>query len=398
MRDMLSAGIAIYDEYPEMYELSAARFFREHLPVRNWLYNGHAYHQGDSYGPYRFSWDCFPLYIFDRLGSAQTLAISAPISGGTPTDPFIKIGDGTLSLTGTNTFESLLVITNGFLSVNNGTALGNPTNTITLHRPTSTSSSFNKIGPLYFTDIVATNERPIIVGSAVSYIGLYKGTFLCGAPHVLPTNSYVSFGVGYAMKGFLDLNGFDQQVKFLRYSTASGSTNIFVNSAHPATLTLQGDSDVRPFVGYFSGAASLRHRNSGTLAFISPGCASTTTGDLLIEAGTVAFRTGASWTGSTNITVTGGTLSVEGGDGNTFGGSDPEINITTLHLTSSSIVNLEAGITEYVNKATLDGVHLPIGTYGSADSNAQFKSVLFTGTGILHVMRTYDEGTLIMLL
>lgn len=68
MRDMLSAGIAIYDEYPEMYELAAARFFREHLPARNWLYNGNAYHQGDSYGPLRYSWDTYPLMIFDRMG------------------------------------------------------------------------------------------------------------------------------------------------------------------------------------------------------------------------------------------------------------------------------------------------------------------------------------------
>jgi len=71
MRDMLCAGIAIYDEYPDMYDHAAARFFREHLPVRNWLYDGHAYHQGDSYGPYRFAWDCFPLWIFDRLGAGN---------------------------------------------------------------------------------------------------------------------------------------------------------------------------------------------------------------------------------------------------------------------------------------------------------------------------------------
>ncbi len=68
MRDMLSAGIAIYDESPEMYRLAAGRFFREHLPVRNWFYPGHAYHQGDSYGPHRYSWDTYPLWIFDRLG------------------------------------------------------------------------------------------------------------------------------------------------------------------------------------------------------------------------------------------------------------------------------------------------------------------------------------------
>jgi len=71
MRDMLSAGIAIYDEFPEMYRLAAGRFFREHLPVRNWFYPGHAYHQGDSYGPHRYSWDTYPLWILDRLGAGN---------------------------------------------------------------------------------------------------------------------------------------------------------------------------------------------------------------------------------------------------------------------------------------------------------------------------------------
>ncbi|NLH41877.1 MAG: heparinase [Planctomycetes bacterium] len=71
MRDMLSAGIAIYDEHPEMYRLAAGRFFREHLPARNWFYPGHAYHQGDSYGPHRYSWDTYPLWIFDRLGAGN---------------------------------------------------------------------------------------------------------------------------------------------------------------------------------------------------------------------------------------------------------------------------------------------------------------------------------------
>jgi hypothetical protein len=71
MRDMLSAGIAIYDEFPEMYRLAAGRFFRAHLPARNWFYPGHAYHQGDSYGPHRYSWDTYPLWIFDRLGAGN---------------------------------------------------------------------------------------------------------------------------------------------------------------------------------------------------------------------------------------------------------------------------------------------------------------------------------------
>ncbi|MEQ9289610.1 MAG: DUF4962 domain-containing protein [Cyclobacteriaceae bacterium] len=71
MRDMISTGIAIYDEFPEMYNLAAGRFFREHLPVRNWFYPGHTYHQGTSYFNVRFSSDLFALWIFDRMGAGN---------------------------------------------------------------------------------------------------------------------------------------------------------------------------------------------------------------------------------------------------------------------------------------------------------------------------------------
>jgi heparin/heparan-sulfate lyase len=71
MRDMLSAGIAIYDEAPEMYRLAAGRFFSQHLPARNWFYPGHAYHQGDSYGSYRYASDLYPLWIFSRMGAGN---------------------------------------------------------------------------------------------------------------------------------------------------------------------------------------------------------------------------------------------------------------------------------------------------------------------------------------
>ncbi len=418
-----------------------------------------------------------------QVASNQTLAVSASVSGGLPNEPLVKTGDGTLWLTGTNTFENPLIISNGYMVVNNGTALGNPSNTITICRPTATSpNSWLNRGPIYFTDTVATNDRPIIIESAVSYIGqiypqnatlvlngkftfsaggridnqgrlifrggfdsrnntpwmqtsagyvtrfeeqplyfagnsisldnfgsfnvcttnntwasvgLFKGTFLCGAENCLPTNSYVTFGVGYAAQGFLDLNGFDQQVKFMNYTAGTGSTNMPVKSTQPATLTLQGDSSVRPFIGYFSGAASLRHRNTGTLAFTSSSSASTTTGDLLIEAGSVVFTNGASWTGSTNITVTAGTLAVAGGAGATFGGGSTSVNKTRLHLTSASTVYLADGVTEYVYAATLDGVHLPVGSYGSVSSSAQYKSARFTGTGILYVLRSEIAGTLI---
>lgn len=431
-----------------------------------------------------------PLTLFYghefQLASNQTIAITGTVSGGTPTDPLVKTGDGTLRLTGTNTFESPLVISNGFVNVNTGTALGNPTNTITIHRPTSTTSSWNNRGPLYFTDTVATNDRPIIIGPSVSYIGqtypqgatlvlngkltfisaaridnpgtllfrggldcltsdpwfqssggnvmrfeerpldlgtrrlaadnsgtfhvstasnrwgylaIYSATFLCGAENALPTNSYVTFGASYTQRGTLNLNGFNQQVKYLAYSGSSqASTNMAIRSETPATLTLQGDSNTtRSFVGYFTNAVSLCHRNSGTLALTGPTSASTTTGDLLIETGTVAFRSGAKWTGSTNITVTAGILSIEGGNGDTFGGNSASLNITRLHLTSSSTVNLAEGVTEYVRAGTLDGKHLAPGSYGSTTSAAKYKSSRFTGSGVLHVLYSEAKGTLFFL-
>ncbi len=70
-RDLLSAAIAIYDEYPDMYHLTAARFFGKHLPVRNWFYPGQAYHQGTGYDKVRLGSDLYPLWIFDRLGAGN---------------------------------------------------------------------------------------------------------------------------------------------------------------------------------------------------------------------------------------------------------------------------------------------------------------------------------------
>jgi heparin/heparan-sulfate lyase len=71
MRNLLSAGIAIYDEFPEMYDIAAERFFGEYVPARNWMYQAHAHPQGDYCGPMRYSWETFPLFIFDRLGAGN---------------------------------------------------------------------------------------------------------------------------------------------------------------------------------------------------------------------------------------------------------------------------------------------------------------------------------------
>jgi heparin/heparan-sulfate lyase len=66
-RDTLGAGIAIYDEKPEMYRLAAQRIFAEHIPARNFFYPSASHHQGAAYGPYRFSWEILCAWMLNRM-------------------------------------------------------------------------------------------------------------------------------------------------------------------------------------------------------------------------------------------------------------------------------------------------------------------------------------------
>ena len=53
LRDLLSFGIAVYDERPDIYELCAGRLFSEYLPAYEAVFAGGFHPQGPSYGAYR---------------------------------------------------------------------------------------------------------------------------------------------------------------------------------------------------------------------------------------------------------------------------------------------------------------------------------------------------------
>lgn len=67
-RDMLSFGVATYDEKPIIYHLAAGRIIAEFVPARKFFYPAAYHHQGSAYGRYRFSWDMVATFIFDKLG------------------------------------------------------------------------------------------------------------------------------------------------------------------------------------------------------------------------------------------------------------------------------------------------------------------------------------------
>lgn len=70
-RDMLACGVATYDEKPVIYERVAGRILAEFAPARKFFYPASYHHQGSSYGPYRFLWDMWATFIFDRMGYPQ---------------------------------------------------------------------------------------------------------------------------------------------------------------------------------------------------------------------------------------------------------------------------------------------------------------------------------------
>ena len=74
LRDMLSCGIAIYDEYPDMYNYVVKMLFEDYIPVRNFTYKGMNYHQGSGYITVRFLNDLNSLWIFDKMGAGPIYA------------------------------------------------------------------------------------------------------------------------------------------------------------------------------------------------------------------------------------------------------------------------------------------------------------------------------------
>ena len=74
-RDILSFGIAVYDELPEIYRRAAGRIFAEFIPAQNFTYQSGYHHQGSAYGNSRFQWEIYATLIFDRMGYPNVTSI-----------------------------------------------------------------------------------------------------------------------------------------------------------------------------------------------------------------------------------------------------------------------------------------------------------------------------------
>ncbi len=71
LRDLMSAGIAMFDEHPEIYKMVAGRFFSRMVETKKFLYLAHMHSQGSHYVNYRGQWEMLATWIFDRMGLPQ---------------------------------------------------------------------------------------------------------------------------------------------------------------------------------------------------------------------------------------------------------------------------------------------------------------------------------------
>lgn len=67
-RDMLAAGVAVYDEYPELYDVAAGRMFDEMVPGRLWMHSTGKPWSGNDYGEARWSSEMWADMTFHRMG------------------------------------------------------------------------------------------------------------------------------------------------------------------------------------------------------------------------------------------------------------------------------------------------------------------------------------------
>ncbi len=68
LRDLLAFGIAVYDEYPEVYNITAGRIEDEYIGVRKIYFNAHKSLFGTHYGIYRGNHDISCALLYKALG------------------------------------------------------------------------------------------------------------------------------------------------------------------------------------------------------------------------------------------------------------------------------------------------------------------------------------------
>ena len=246
------------------------------------------------------------------------------------------------------------------------------------------------------------------------YIGYFRGpgthrfaskipndslTFACmnfenGATLVLDADNIVNFpcmfGGDNSAPSKFDLNGHSISLKCIRGgSTDASATPKFteVTSEEPATLTFNmtakeayAEYDQKSSV-FYTGALTVNFANGSAFTNRFMNGTSTTTGDLNISGGTVAFDGNATWTGPA-VNVTGGRLLAKAVTGSL------SLN-TDLSVSGSGVIEVPDGSALAARSLSVNGVEILRNDERTIASLAADYPGMFAGGGAIRTFRPY---------
>lgn len=226
--------------------------------------------------------------------TASDVQISATIANG----GIQKSGDGTLVLSGNNTYAGTTTVSGGTLNTRTASALGSTTG----------GTVVQSGGALEVQDGIAIgNETLTLAGSGILNGGALRS--------VSGDNSWA---------GAINLSADSTIASDSGSLTLTGTLN---NGGTLLTVSGAGDISVQNVI---SGAGGLTKEGAGTLTFSA---ANTFTGQLTVSDGTLLL-------GANNVIASTVDLALDGGTLNTGGNSQ---NLATLSLSSDSTIDLGSG-------------------------------------------------------
>lgn len=115
-RDLLSVGIAVYDEDSEIFNVSIKRLTEDHIPARKFAFQAGFYHQGISYGAFRGGMEFLAVRLLDAIGYPNALGDDLAkmpyhlIYSRRPDGQMVRDGDMFEQAFGTRTYYTKLVM------------------------------------------------------------------------------------------------------------------------------------------------------------------------------------------------------------------------------------------------------------------------------------------------
>ena len=201
----------------------------------------------------RFSTAASQAYALDTNGQNVTLATGLSSSGGT----LAKLGDGTLTLTGANTFTGLTTVATGTLQIGNGGTTGSIAGNIAV----DSDLVFNRSGTTTYGGAISGNGDVTKLGTGTLIVtgnNLAFGTTTVAAGTLEIGNG----GTTGSIRGNIRNDGtvvFNRSIALTYAASIDGSGDVTKLGA--GTLTLSGDNT-------FAGVARI---NEGTVAVASAG-------------------------------------------------------------------------------------------------------------------------------